>query len=54
MGFRLNVDLETGSGPTQEAYIRIDNYRFNKVTSEIVLTTTTWLNKDKASSFIRK
>ncbi len=54
MGFRLNVDLETGSGPTQEAYIRIDNYRFNKVTSEIVLTTTTWLNKDKASSFNRK
>lgn len=54
MGFRLNVDLETGSGPTQEAYIRIDNYRFNKVTSEIVLTTTTWLNKDKAHSFNRK
>jgi len=53
MGFRLNVDLETGSGPTQEAYIRIDNYRFNKVTSEIVLTTTTWLNKDKAHSFNR-
>ena len=54
MGFRLNVDLETGSGPTQEAYIRIDNYRFNKVTSELVLTTTTWLNKDKAASFNRK
>jgi len=53
MGFRLNVDLETGSGPTQEAYVRIDNYRFNKVTSELVLTTTTWLNKDKAASFNR-
>lgn len=54
MGFRLNVDLETGSGPTQEAYIRIDNYRFNKVTSELVLTTTTWLNVDKAHAFNRK
>ena len=31
MGFILNVDLETSAGPTQEAYIRIDNYRFNKV-----------------------
>lgn len=54
MGFRLNVDLETGSGPTQEAYIRIDNYRFNKVTSEILLTTTTWLNVKKAQNFNRK
>jgi hypothetical protein len=54
MGFRLNVDLETGSGPTQEAYVRIDNYRFNKVTSEIILTTTTWLSVEKAHAFNRK
>jgi len=54
MGFRLNVDLETGSGPTQEAYIRIDNYRFNKVTSELLITTTTWLNIEKAQAFNRK
>lgn len=54
MGFRLNVDLETGSGPTQEAYIRIDNYRFNKVTSELVLTTTTWLDVERAHAFNRK
>lgn len=54
MGFRLNVDLETSSGPTQEAYIRIDNYRFSKVTHELILTTTTWLNQEKAHSFNRK
>ena len=54
MGFILNVDLETQAGPTQEAYIRIDNYRFNKVTSEIILTTTTWLDIEKAHSFNRK
>lgn len=54
MGFRLNVDLETSSGPTQEAYIRIDNYRFNKVTSELVITTTAWLDVEKAHSFNRK
>jgi hypothetical protein len=54
MGFRLNVDLETSAGPTQEAYIRIDNYRFNKVTSELILTTTTWLDVEKAHSFNRK
>ena len=53
MGFKLNIDLETGSGPTQEAYVRIDNYRFNKVTSEIILTTTTWLNIEKAHAFNR-
>lgn len=54
MGFILNVDLETGSGPTQEAYVRIDNYRFNKVTSEIQLTTTCWLDVEKAHSFNRE
>jgi hypothetical protein len=54
MGFRLNVDLETSSGPTQEAYIRIDNYRFNKVTSELILTTTAWLSEEKAHSFNRR
>lgn len=53
MGFRLNVDLETEAGPTQEAYIRIDNYRFNKITSEVILTTTTWLNKEKSHAFNR-
>lgn len=54
MGFRINVDLETGSGPTQEAYIRIDNYRFNKVTSDLLITTTTWLDVEKAHDFNRK
>lgn len=54
MGFKLNVDLETSSGPTHEAYIRIDNYRFNKVTSEVVVTTTCWLDITKAHSFNRK
>jgi len=53
MGFRLNVDLETSAGPTQEAYIRIDNYRFNKVTSELTVTTTCWLDSEKAHSFNR-
>lgn len=54
MGFILNVDLETSAGPTQEAYIRIDNYRFNKVTSEVTVTTTCWLTPEKAHSFNRK
>jgi len=54
MGFKLNVDLETSSGPTHEAYIRIDNYRFNKVTSEVVVTTTCWLDIHKAHSFNRR
>ena len=54
MGFILNVDLETSSGPTHEAYIRVDNYRFNKVTSELIVTTTAWLNAKKAHNFNRK
>lgn len=54
MGFILNVDLETSAGPTQEAYIRIDNYRFNKVTSEVVVTTTLWLSAAKAQKFNRQ
>lgn len=54
MGFILNVDLETSAGPTHEAYIRIDNYRFNKVTSELTVTTTCWLSSQKAHSFNRQ
>jgi|TARA_R110000744_G_scaffold238515_1_gene356020 hypothetical protein len=54
MGFILEVDLETSSGPTEEAYVRIDNYRFNKVTSELNITTTTWLDINKAHEFNRE
>tara|TARA_R110000851_G_scaffold126767_5_gene258472 strand:- start:502 stop:1050 length:549 start_codon:yes stop_codon:yes gene_type:complete len=54
MGFILNIDLETSSGPTEQAYVRIDNYRFNKVTSEVLITTTTWLDYKRAQEFNRE
>ena len=34
MGFIINADLETSQGPTQELYIRIDGFTFNKVTAQ--------------------
>ena len=55
MGFILeNIDLETSSGPTQEAYVRIDNYRVNKVTSKLTYTTSAWIDQDSAQRFNRE
>lgn len=53
MGLQLKVDLETNLGPTQEAYIRIDSFRVNRSLAEVKYTTTCWLNKHHADSFLR-
>lgn len=53
MGLRLNVDLETNQGPSSEVYIRIDNWKINKTTNDIVFTTTSWLDKSFADAFLR-
>ena len=31
MGLRINVDLETSGGPTQDLYVRLDTLNLNKV-----------------------
>jgi len=54
MGLRLNVDLDTNLGFTDNAYIRIETCRVNKVQAQIEYTTTCWLNKSSADKFYRK
>lgn len=54
MGLRLNVDLDTNRGQTNEAYIRIETIRFNRVLCRIEYTTSCWVNKDAADAFDKK
>ena len=54
MGLRINVDLETNQGPTNQLYIRIDSWKVNMTVNEIKFTTTSWLNKKYGDNFLRK
>lgn len=46
MGFVINADLETSQGPTQELYIRIDGFTFNKVTAHLGFQVSYWLDRE--------
>lgn len=48
MGFRLNVDLETSSGPSQEVYVRIESLVVNRVTAKARFQLTYWIDQDHA------
>ena len=48
MGFRLNVDLETSSGPSQEVYVRIESIVVNRVTAKARFQLTYWIDQDHA------
>ena len=50
MGFRLNVDLETSSGPSQEVYVRIESIIVNRVTSKASYQLTYWIDQDHATA----
>jgi len=54
MGIRLQVDLETNRGPTNELYIRIDFFKINRTVGTITFTTTLWLNKELADNSLKK
>ena len=54
MGLVIKVDLDTSRGSTNEAYIRIETCRINKVQAQLEFTTTCWINKKAASKFYRK
>ena len=53
MGLQLNVDLECIAGPTKEAYVRIDTYRVDKVSSKLKFSVTYWLSAKHAQDFNR-
>jgi len=54
MGLIVRGDIETNQGPTEELYIRIDNWKINMATNAIRFSTTAWLNKEFGDKFLRK
>lgn len=54
MGLRLNVDLDTNRGATNEAYIILETVRFNRVNTRVEFTTSLWINKQAAEAFQKK
>ena len=54
MGFKLNVDLETSSGPSHEVYVRIESLVINRVTAKARFQLTYWIDKDHATAFNRE
>ena len=53
MGLLISADLETSAGSTKEAYVRIDNYRVDKVSSRIRFAVTYWISEERAHKFNR-
>ena len=51
MGYVLNADLETSLGPTQELYVRVEGFTFNKVTAQLSFQITYWIDRDHAIKF---
>lgn len=54
MGLRLNVDLETHLGPTQEAYVEIDSIKLSRPNGRLRFSTTLWINKKASEKFYRE
>ena len=48
MGFVINADLETSQGPTQELYVRVEGFSFNKVTAQLGFQVTYWIDREHA------
>ena len=48
MGFIINADLETNLGPTQELYVRVEGFTFNKVTAQLSFQITYWIDRESA------
>ena len=53
MGLRINADLETSAGPSQEVYLRVESFRWSKVTNTLDFAISCWLNQESAAKFSR-
>ena len=51
MGFIINADFETNLGPTQELYVRVEGFTFNKVTAQLSFQITYWVDREHAIKF---
>lgn len=54
MGIVIKADLETNAGPTNELFVRIENWKVNLSVAQIRFTTTAWLNKSYGEKFLRR
>jgi hypothetical protein len=48
MGLRLNVDLETSAGPSEEVYARVESISYNKFTAAVMFQITYWVDQNHA------
>jgi len=48
MGFVIREDIETSLGPTQELYVRVEGFSFNKVTAQLGFQLTYWVDREHA------
>ena len=53
MGLRLNVDLESHLGPTQEAYVEIDSIKLSRPNGRLRFSTTLWIDEKASKQFYR-
>ena len=53
MGLRINADLETSAGPSQEVYIRVESFRWSKVTNTLDFAVSSWIDQEAANKFSR-
>lgn len=51
MGFIINADFETNLGPTQELYVRVEGFTFNKVTAQLSFQITYWVDREHVIKF---
>jgi hypothetical protein len=51
MGLKINADLETSSGPTTSVYLRVEGYRYSKLSNELQFTTSAWVSKEESDNF---
>lgn len=53
MGFIINADIDTKLGPTNQLYIRVESFTFNKALTELYFQITYWINQESAINFNR-
>ena len=51
MGYILKGDFETSIGPSQEIYVKVDNFRISKITSVFEFVVSYWISKKAADDF---
>ena len=53
MALKLNIDIESHLGPTQEAFIEIDSIKLSRPNSTLRFSTTIWLNEKASKQFYK-